>query len=222
MISLCALAFGICAGGAWGLFRRWSMNVDEDSPANAKPHFPKLEAVWFGAIVFSLGAFTGARFFGNPDAQLIDLEDLWTTSFPFLIMATILLYFSLRMTRSTFFRPHGMKTKTWKILIFAPLGALIITIPAVEVLNRSTDLSPIQPFEVVVQEVVAASPVTLRPGSFCNVLVKSPLQDGELWRIRLQNSICEQVRVGITPLRLNLRDGRFGMPYIDSIELSSL
>lgn len=219
MITLCALALGLLVGGGWGLLRRFGLGQEDESQAESTPrYFPKLEAIWLGCIVFSVCIFSGQRFFGNPDAQVLDVQDLWVVSFPFLIMSTILLYFSLKMTRSQFFRPRGMRAKAWKFLVFPPLGALLITIPAVDVLNRSTDLSPLQPFEVVVQDLGGKS--WFHPDGACTVIAKSPLQDGEFWTIRLQSSMCSKVRVGITPLRLSLRDGRFGLPYVDKIEIT--
>jgi len=219
MITLSALALGILVGGGWGVLRRMGLGKDHDFQGEETPrYFPKLEAVWLGCIVFSLTSFFGHRLLGNPDAQLLDAQDLWTASFPFLIMATILLYFSLKMTRSRFFRPRGMRAKAWKFLIFPPLGALLIAVPAVDVLNRATDMSELQPFEVVVNEM--GKKTWLHLGGGCTVTVKSPLQDGDFWAIRLQPALCANIRVGITPLKLSLRDGRFGLPYVDKIELS--
>ncbi len=217
MIILISLGFGLLVGTLWGFIRK---SQAKNRRAEDPFYIPKLEVIWIAIFVTCWAAYFGERLFGYPLSQVLRREELLENSFPFFIMFTILLFFSLKMTKSTFFRQRGLKASIWKVMVFAPLGALLIVLPAVEVLNRQTDTSEPQQFESVVIEKLNGFEAFLKTGGLCSVVVKSPLQDTDVWTLRLNAEMCDKIRVNITPLNMALRDGRFGIAYIDSIAIT--
>lgn len=215
MVHIFAVFLALIVGLGWGFWRR------RQDPE--EPRFPKLESAWLGCFTGAIFAYFGDRLADGYVLQVLNWGDLWINTFPFLILVTILLAFSLHVTKSPSFRGEGLQTqKRWRLYLLSPIGAILVTLPAIEVLNRATDLSASQEVEVVALEKFAGPAAFIKTGGFCAVQVRNPFQDLEFWNLRVAGDMCDGIRAGISPLRLHLNDGRLGIPYLTAIDASQL
>jgi hypothetical protein len=211
MIIAMSCLIAVLVGGAWGWRRRRRLRQD--------PYFPKFESVYLALLVASLLSAMLERVFLSP-VQVLNIGDLVVASFPFAIIVTIVMMFPLSSSRFRLFRERGLVSHKWKAYLAAPFLAFFLTFPALEVLNRATDLSREQEIETVVRSLVD-NPVQsfFMSGGLCTAIVRNPFQDSESWRIRLNPSDCNKIHVGITPLQMTVQDGRLGIPYLTALRL---
>ncbi len=179
---------------------------------NPKLGFSRFALIWSFLMFFGFFGMAVLRFLSPNNAQILNCSDWILITIPFFIFFAILFFYGLGMAHTALTDDDGLTRKPIRNFLITIVVAWLVAMPNVYVLNMAFDTGTGEQLESVIKE---------KADTMCTtVTIEDPGMDKNFWTLRVDRDLYDWARPGVSILKYEYKQGRFGIPFVQSLSKS--
>lgn len=180
---------------------------------NPRMGFSRFALIWSFLLLFGFFGMAFLRFLSPNQAQILNCSDWLLITIPFFIFFAILFFYSLNMAHTNLTDDEELIKKPVRNFIITLVVSWLVAMPNVYVLNMAFDNGPGEQLESVIKE--------KDESAFCTtVTIEDPGMDQNFWTLRTDRALYDWARPGVSILKYEYKQGRFGIPFVQNLTQS--